>query len=206
MRFSTILSGVATIASFAFAQTGPNPFKIPVQGYLVTAGQPTTFNWTPTTSGTVSLQLKDGPNGDLNTVETIAANITNSGTYTWTPASTTVENNSYAIEIIDDADPSQVNYTPQFDIISTVHATPTASNSTITATGSTTLATISSSGSAVSTSTGTVTSSSSAATTTAATSASASAQSTTAPTGNSGSAVRAGGALLAVALAAFAVL
>lgn len=73
MRFSTILSGVVALASLAFAQTtGPNPFQIPAKGYLLTAGQPTTFNWQPTTQGTITLLLKAGPNGNLATILTIA--------------------------------------------------------------------------------------------------------------------------------------
>ena len=66
VSFAVIATGLVAVVS-AQQSSGANPFKIPTPGYLLKAGSPTTFNWTPTTSGTVTLQLRDGANGDLNT-------------------------------------------------------------------------------------------------------------------------------------------
>lgn len=62
------------VAIFAFssaaalAQTvnGPNPFKIPPQGYALTAGKPSNIQWAPNTPGTVTIKLREGASSDLN--------------------------------------------------------------------------------------------------------------------------------------------
>lgn len=66
MRFA-LLSNVACLLIVVVAQTTPtaNPPKIPI-GFMATAGQPTTFQWTPTTAGTVTLTLRSGAASDLN--------------------------------------------------------------------------------------------------------------------------------------------
>ena len=66
MRFSLTLF-VSTLAALASCQSGPNAFDIPPAGdYLLNAGQPTTFTWSNLSGSTVTLTLRDGPNGDLN--------------------------------------------------------------------------------------------------------------------------------------------
>ena len=71
-----VLPFLATLfASLAVAQnvTAPNPFNIPSTGFgPITAGQPTTLSWKPTTSGTVSLQLRSGANSNLEQGTSIA--------------------------------------------------------------------------------------------------------------------------------------
>lgn len=54
---------------------------------------------TPTTDGTVSLILRTGANNDLDTVETIASNIPNSGTYDWSIPESAVRGSNYVSSI-----------------------------------------------------------------------------------------------------------
>lgn len=69
MRFA-ILSATASLLSLAAAQNA-NAFKTPREGYSLTAGKPTTLNWTPTTPGTVSLYLRSGASSALDKGELI---------------------------------------------------------------------------------------------------------------------------------------
>ncbi|KAK8213410.1 hypothetical protein M8818_002709 [Zalaria obscura] len=96
--------------------TYQNPFSIPSAGLSATAGEPLTLNWTPTTSGTVSLILRSGASSNLASGATIASNIDNGGSYTWTPSSSITRGSDYTIEIVDDAEPTNTNYTPYFVI------------------------------------------------------------------------------------------
>jgi hypothetical protein len=68
MRFSYILPALSALAAFASAQTGgPNAFMVPASGnYQLTAGQPTTFQWSNPSGSTVTLKLRDGPSSNLN--------------------------------------------------------------------------------------------------------------------------------------------
>ena len=61
----SILPLVTLLFSSLLAQAADNAFKIP-PGFSVTAGQPTTIEWDPTTPGTVTLTLRDGASSDLN--------------------------------------------------------------------------------------------------------------------------------------------
>ncbi|KAF2402724.1 hypothetical protein EJ06DRAFT_307167 [Trichodelitschia bisporula] len=113
MKFTAIV--ISAFAALAAALDNP---LVPVAGALV-AGQPTTITWQPTTSGTVSLQLRWGDAGNLNPGTSIAASVQNSGTYSWTPPSDLPSGTTYAIEIIDDSNKGNVNYTPQFTVSGT---------------------------------------------------------------------------------------
>lgn len=66
MRISP-LSIITCLLAAVAAQSGPtsNPPTTP-PGFTATAGSSSTFTWTPTTSGTVTLTLRNGPAGDLN--------------------------------------------------------------------------------------------------------------------------------------------
>lgn len=59
MRFFTSFA-VAALAAVAAANSKANPFNIPTDGYTFKVGEPTTFTWKPTTSGTVTLRLQWG--------------------------------------------------------------------------------------------------------------------------------------------------
>lgn len=138
MRFSLafLTAAVATIVA-AQANDGPNAFNVPPGGYLLHAGQPTTFTWSNQQGSTVTILLRDGANGDLNAGTTVVANLDNKGTYTYTPPANIVEGNSYTLEIVNDQSPNETNYTGQFDIVSPVKAVPTGTNA-VTSTGAAT--------------------------------------------------------------------
>lgn len=70
----SILPLVAVLLSSVLAQTTDNAFKIP-EGFSITAGKPTTLEWTPTTPGTVTLRLREGANSDLSPGTVIAGMI-----------------------------------------------------------------------------------------------------------------------------------
>ncbi|KAE8390713.1 hypothetical protein ETB97_001260 [Aspergillus alliaceus] len=130
--FYLTLSAIATLA--AAATSGANPFNIPSEGYSFEAGQPTTLSWDPTTSGTVSLKLQWGAVLTSNTGTTIANNIANSGSFTWTPPANLAAQPDYTIEILSDDDKSQVNYLPRFAVAgATATASTTAASTTSTA-------------------------------------------------------------------------
>lgn len=59
-------------APLTILASSPNPFKIPSSGLSATAGQSMTLQWTPTTSGTVSLVLRSGNSADLEAGTVIA--------------------------------------------------------------------------------------------------------------------------------------
>ncbi|CAC9895386.1 unnamed protein product [Aureobasidium pullulans] len=103
MRFSTqTLAALLASPLLAFAANA-NPFTN--MNLAATAGKTVDLTWTPTTSGTVSLSS--------------ALGLTNSGTYTWSVPSDITRGTDYALEIVDDTDPDNVNYTGQFVIEST---------------------------------------------------------------------------------------
>lgn len=58
MRIFALATGL--FAAFATAASTPNPFIQPVSGSAFTADQTNTLEWTPSTSGTVSLRLQWG--------------------------------------------------------------------------------------------------------------------------------------------------
>jgi uncharacterized protein YdeI (BOF family) len=71
MRFSVTALLALAAPLLAYAQTnstssnGPNAFIIPEGGYTGKAGDVTTINWTPTTSGTVTIVLRSGASSNL---------------------------------------------------------------------------------------------------------------------------------------------
>lgn len=69
MKFFAIFLSI--FAALAIAQS-PNPITSPTGG-TIQAGSAITVAWTPTTSGTVSLQLRSGSANDLNAGTTIAS-------------------------------------------------------------------------------------------------------------------------------------
>ncbi|KAL1965988.1 hypothetical protein VTN77DRAFT_4928 [Rasamsonia byssochlamydoides] len=125
----------------ALAAAADNPFLIPNGGYTFTVGKPTTLEWTPTTSGTVSLQLQWGAVTTPDQGITIASNIPNSGSFTWTPPSNLVSEPDFTIRIIDDADPSDANFLPRFTVAgAAATASVTGASSTATSAAASTTA------------------------------------------------------------------
>ncbi|KAB8067882.1 Ser-Thr-rich glycosyl-phosphatidyl-inositol-anchored membrane family-domain-containing protein [Aspergillus leporis] len=130
---------LSVIATLAAAATGANPFNIPSAGYSFETGSPTTLTWDPTTSGTVTLRLQWGAVMTTSSGTTIAGNIANSGSFTWTPPANLAAQPDYTIEIVDDDDTSQVNYLPRFTVSgATAAPSTTAVSTTSTSTASTT--------------------------------------------------------------------
>ncbi|KAK2758611.1 hypothetical protein FQN54_003301 [Arachnomyces sp. PD_36] len=113
---SFIYLAVSAFAAFAAAQGTDNAFNVPPGGYDFTAGQPTNLEWTPSTSGTVTLKLQIGKDITPNSGEVIASNIPNSGTYSFVPPVTADPDTEYTVEIIDDNDPENFNFTPTFNV------------------------------------------------------------------------------------------
>jgi len=68
MKFFALF--VSVFAALATAQS-PNPITSPTGG-VIQAGTAVTVTWTPTTSGTITLQLRSGNAGDLGAGTTIA--------------------------------------------------------------------------------------------------------------------------------------
>ncbi|MCJ1363446.1 hypothetical protein MMC16_002553 [Acarospora aff. strigata] len=125
MRFS-IAFVTSALAALATAQSAPNPFNIPTGGLSMSVGVPTTLSWAPTTEGTISLYLRDGPNANLNPGIALVSGIPNTGTFVYTPtAANSNTGTAYTIEIVSDADPGLVNFTPRF-YINTGSATSTS--------------------------------------------------------------------------------
>lgn len=54
----------ASLVALAAAQERANPFTLP-PGFMITAGEPTTITWNPTTQGTVSIRLRQGASSNL---------------------------------------------------------------------------------------------------------------------------------------------
>ncbi|KAI5208944.1 hypothetical protein E4T39_01091 [Aureobasidium subglaciale] len=118
MRFST-QTLIALLASplLAFAASENKFTNSDYNG--ITAGQTFNIKWDPTTSGTVSLILRSGASNNLTPGVYVAQGISNSGSYSWSVPSDITRGSDYALEIVDDSDPSNVNYTPQFVVDST---------------------------------------------------------------------------------------
>ena len=112
-------SSTVTAATATPAAGRPNPFVIPPEGLGFKAGQAATVKWQPTTKGTVTIVLRSGNGADLEAGLPVAKNVANSGSFSWTPDESITAGTDYALEIIDDANPANTNYTPFFTIDST---------------------------------------------------------------------------------------
>ncbi|PMD26824.1 hypothetical protein NA56DRAFT_297939 [Hyaloscypha hepaticicola] len=131
MRFSLLASLV--IATFSALAAAQNPFTFTTLT-SITAGTPFNITWAPSTGTvqTVTLVLRQGDPTHLNTIETIASSIQNTGSYLWTPPTTLVAGTGYAFEIINDLNTAIVNYSKQFSIISTNTVSSAAASTTAT--------------------------------------------------------------------------
>jgi hypothetical protein len=142
MQFSKLTSLFVLAAATAvqavnvLVEVSGNPISAPTAGDVVPAGEPVTIVWNPTTEGEVTLVLRKGDSNALETLDTIAEDIDNTGTYTWTPSEDLVAGDDYAVEIRwgDDEDYSS-NYSPKFVVDSDVtEASTTSSAASSTAT------------------------------------------------------------------------
>lgn len=155
---------LAVLVQAIAALAADNAFKVPTGGYNATAGQSLTLDWDATTSDTVSLVLRSGASSDLTAGTYIVQGLTNSGTYTWMIPSDITRGSDYTVEIVNDANTTDTNFTPYFVIDSTVtvasstseisFGAPTATSGSVSAstatTGSAVSSAISSANSAIS--------------------------------------------------------
>ncbi|KAL9012837.1 MAG: hypothetical protein Q9173_002429 [Seirophora scorigena] len=139
----------ASLFALAAAQEKANPFTLP-PGFMITAGEPTTITWNPTTQGTVSIRLRQGASSNLEEGTVIASNIDNTGRTTITLPEDTTRNSDYALQIVSDENPiTDVNYSAQFVVesentvepISTPASSAAVTSATTAATSATTAAT-----------------------------------------------------------------
>ncbi|OAL35255.1 hypothetical protein AYO20_05509 [Fonsecaea nubica] len=139
MRFAHAIVG-ALCAVVAYAQNN-NAISIPGgQGTLdVTAGQPLTIEWTNPSSGTVTIKLQQDPiTPDSGVV--LASNIPASAlTATLQiPPAEDVNSHVYTIEIIDDTNPNNINFSPNFGIQGATGTATGVATGTATSTGTAT--------------------------------------------------------------------
>ncbi|KAM3418643.1 hypothetical protein BST61_g4620 [Cercospora zeina] len=127
---SLLLALAGAFAAYAQEATRPNAFTN--TAFPAVAGQDLTLTWTPTTSGTVSLILRNGASNNLNAGEPIAQNIPNNGEYTWSIPQSAVRGSDYTIEIVSDSDPSDTNYSAYF-VLESDNTTPASTASTVSA-------------------------------------------------------------------------
>lgn len=132
MRFSTVFLSVAAFAAAVLA--AENPIIKPDGKEPILAGHAFTIEWKPTTDGTITLTLRQGPSTNLHTLGVIADKVPNSGTYEWTPDASLPSGDNYAIMIT--SANGDVNYTPLLTItgtaskaVSSGHPSKTASKS-----------------------------------------------------------------------------
>ncbi|PWW73748.1 hypothetical protein C7212DRAFT_330315, partial [Tuber magnatum] len=136
MRFFTgSLLAIAALASSVFA--AENPISKPDGSAPLVAGESITITWTPTTSGPITLKLRQGPSNDLKDVSVIVAGSENSGSYTFTVPKDTPSGDNYAIQISDDKT-TDANYTPLLSIKSDVSGSSSSSSAATTSTASST--------------------------------------------------------------------
>ncbi|KAG0637643.1 Ser-Thr-rich glycosyl-phosphatidyl-inositol-anchored membrane family-domain-containing protein [Tuber brumale] len=122
LSFLPVLLYALTGAIGAFAQgtSGQNAITYPLGGSL-DSNVPLTITWTPTTPGTITINLLKGPPSNLIDLGPIAASISNGGTFTWTIPNSLQDSGSmpkgdkYGFKIIDDATKT-FEYSPPFDL------------------------------------------------------------------------------------------
>lgn len=119
MRFSSVIPIIIAGLSALAAAAGENAFIVPMSGFNPEAGKDSTIQWDPTAGKTVTLKLRQGASSNLDSGTTIAANIPNDGSYTWSVPTDIVRGTDYTIQIVNDDNTSQTNYYPYFTIQST---------------------------------------------------------------------------------------
>jgi hypothetical protein len=123
MRFITVFAALAAavaaytppiVPDYSKSPSG-NSILTPGLNQLVPQGAPFEITWTPTTAGTVTLILLRGPSYNVIPIATIANEIPNSGSFTWTPTGLTADTTGYGILLVVTSDKSY-QYSTQFGI------------------------------------------------------------------------------------------
>ncbi|QKX54029.1 uncharacterized protein TRUGW13939_01111 [Talaromyces rugulosus] len=135
MRFFALATGL--FAALAAAASTPNAFIQPISGASFTAGKTSTLQWSPSTSGTVSLRLQWGALTTATEGIAIASSIDNSGTFSWSVPADIPEEADYFIRIASDADTSEVNYSARFTISGVTGVASTTDASSVIASATT---------------------------------------------------------------------
>lgn len=99
----------------ALGLAASNAFTSPTSGSTVNAGDTLNVAWTNAAGSSVTLVLVNGDPSNLKTVATIGDNIPNQGSVAWT-LPTDLANGDYALEIINNEDHDDVNYSPRFTV------------------------------------------------------------------------------------------
>jgi len=121
MQFKVLLLAASAALVSATVPTtfapSSNPISKPSLGELVPVGSPYTITWAPTTSGTVSIQLLQGPSTNVLPLgPQLVQGWANTGTYSWTPSADLAPDvTHYGLQIISDAD-GTFQYSVQFGI------------------------------------------------------------------------------------------
>ncbi|RMD44085.1 hypothetical protein DV735_g973, partial [Chaetothyriales sp. CBS 134920] len=160
MRF--LKAALALFASVALAAQN-NAIDVPngQSTLAVTAGQPVTITWSNPSSGTVTIKLQQSDSnitpdsGIVLTTNTPASD----QTFTFTVDPDQVNSYQYTIEIIDNNDPTNYNFSPNFGIAN-AQATSTGTASSVSGSSSASETASSGSSSATDSSTATITSAS----------------------------------------------
>ncbi|KAI1908722.1 hypothetical protein LOZ12_005120 [Ophidiomyces ophidiicola] len=134
---STIVFALGAFVA-AVAADRENPFNVPPGGYQFQANIPTTLTWRPTTSSTVTIKLQKA--GDITpssgivlarryplycdmlssqTPNFTSAHIANTGSFAFVPPANLGPGSDYTIQIVDDKNPANINFTPQFAVSGT---------------------------------------------------------------------------------------
>ncbi|KIX01651.1 uncharacterized protein Z518_09377 [Rhinocladiella mackenziei CBS 650.93] len=135
MRF--LYAAVAALCAVVVSAQENNAISIPAgQSTLdVTAGSPLTIEWTNPSSGTVTIKLQQEPITPESGITLASGILASTGTATvQIPPADEVNSFQYTIEIIDDTDPSNINFSPNFGIQGAT-GTQTGSSSTASSTG-----------------------------------------------------------------------
>ncbi|PUU77775.1 Ser-Thr-rich glycosyl-phosphatidyl-inositol-anchored membrane family-domain-containing protein [Tuber borchii] len=156
--FPAVLSALTgAIGSFAQGTSGQNAITYPLGGSL-DGNVPLTITWTPTTQGTITINLLKGPPSNLVDLGPIAASINNDGTFTWTIPNSLQDSGAmpqgdrYGFKIIDDSTKT-FEYSPPFDLSipgSTFGGTTSSGTLSATASPTTSMKSVSSSPSSTS--------------------------------------------------------
>jgi hypothetical protein len=123
MRFITVFAALAAavaaytppiVPDYSKSPSG-NSVLTPGLNQVVPQGAPFEITWNPTTEGTVTLILLRGPSYNVIPIATIANEIPNSGSFTWTPTDLTADSTGYGILLVVTSDKSY-QYSTQFGV------------------------------------------------------------------------------------------
>ncbi|KAI1977772.1 hypothetical protein LOZ53_004870 [Ophidiomyces ophidiicola] len=115
---STIVFALGAFVA-AVAADRENPFNVPPGGYQFQANIPTTLTWRPTTSSTVTIKLQKAGDITPSSGIVLAPHIANTGSFAFVPPANLGPGSDYTIQIVDDKNPANINFTPQFAVSGT---------------------------------------------------------------------------------------